>query len=151
MKSGNYVRLTRSTKDRVIGGVAGGIAQYLNIDPILIRLAFVVLALVSGTGVMIYSILWLLIPEETSKVNNSNEVIQENAAEMKTKAKEITDSLGQDENRSRVRVVVGLIIVVLGILAFLKVFGVVDLINITWLWPIILIIIGLLLITKGGN
>ena len=52
-------RPVRSTTDRVIAGVAGGLAQQLGLDPVVIRLAFVVLALAGGAGVLIYAVLWL--------------------------------------------------------------------------------------------
>src|SRR4029079_9200884 len=57
-------RLTRSRTDRMLGGVAGGIAQTYNFDPNLVRLAFVLLALVTlGTGVIAYGVAWLIVPE----------------------------------------------------------------------------------------
>jgi signal transduction histidine kinase/phage shock protein PspC (stress-responsive transcriptional regulator) len=55
----------RSRRDRVITGVAGGLAERLGVDPILIRLGFVVLALAGGAGVALYLILFAVTPEET--------------------------------------------------------------------------------------
>ena len=51
-------RLTRSETDRKIGGVAGGVAAYFGIDPTLVRIGFVVAALM-GWGVLAYVILWI--------------------------------------------------------------------------------------------
>lgn len=56
-------RLMRSRSDRMIAGVAAGVACYLNIDPTIVRLVFVLLAL-SGPGVLFYPVLWLVMPEE---------------------------------------------------------------------------------------
>jgi phage shock protein PspC (stress-responsive transcriptional regulator) len=56
--------LTRSRSDRVAAGVAGGLGRYLDIDPLLVRIAFVVLAVAGGSGVALYAAAWLLIPEE---------------------------------------------------------------------------------------
>jgi phage shock protein PspC (stress-responsive transcriptional regulator) len=56
--------LTRSVSDRSIAGVAGGIAQYLGVDPTVIRIAFVVLTILGAAGIPIYAAAWLLIPEE---------------------------------------------------------------------------------------
>ena len=56
-------RLARSRGDRMIAGVAAGVARYLNIDPTIVRLAFVLLAL-SGPGFLFYPLLWLVMPEE---------------------------------------------------------------------------------------
>ncbi|MFA9401255.1 MAG: PspC domain-containing protein, partial [Acidobacteriota bacterium] len=57
-------RLERSRDDRYIGGVAAGIATYLGIDPILIRLAFVASILVGGIGVLVYLVLLAAVPIE---------------------------------------------------------------------------------------
>jgi phage shock protein C len=56
-------RLLRSRDDRMIGGVAGGIAHHLGIDPAIVRLVFVVLALVGGGGIVAYVVAWIVIPE----------------------------------------------------------------------------------------
>ena len=58
-------RLVRSQDDRMFAGVAGGIAEYLNVDAILVRLFFVLTCLFcGGLGLVIYLIMWLLMPEE---------------------------------------------------------------------------------------
>jgi phage shock protein C len=58
------VPLRRSTTDKVIAGVAGGLGRYLGVDPVIIRIALVVLALTGGSGVLLYIIAWIAIPEE---------------------------------------------------------------------------------------
>jgi len=55
-------RLYRDETDAVVGGVCSGLAYYVNIDPILIRIAFVILTLAGGSGVLLYVILWIVIP-----------------------------------------------------------------------------------------
>jgi phage shock protein PspC (stress-responsive transcriptional regulator) len=57
-------RLPRSRDDRVLGGVAAGIARYFAVDPIVIRILFVVAAVFAGVGVLAYVAGWLLLPEE---------------------------------------------------------------------------------------
>jgi phage shock protein C len=57
-------RLTRSRTDRVLGGVAGGIGRHLGVDPIIVRLVFVVLVLAGGSGILAYLIAWVVIPDE---------------------------------------------------------------------------------------
>lgn len=56
--------LRRSRDDRVIGGVCGGLGRYLGVDPVLMRIAFVVLAFAGGGGIVIYVLAWVLIPVE---------------------------------------------------------------------------------------
>jgi phage shock protein PspC (stress-responsive transcriptional regulator) len=56
--------LKRDTKNGLISGVCAGIAKYLDVDPLFMRIAFILSVVCSGTGVLIYLLLWLLIPEE---------------------------------------------------------------------------------------
>ncbi|MEI7895420.1 MAG: PspC domain-containing protein [bacterium] len=56
-------RLYRSTSDRKFAGVAGGLAEYFVMDPLLVRLAFVILTLAGGGGFLIYLVLWIVTPE----------------------------------------------------------------------------------------
>ncbi len=56
--------LRRSRSNKVIAGVCGGVGRYLGVDPVLIRIAFVVLALAGGGGVLLYIVAWILMPEE---------------------------------------------------------------------------------------
>ncbi len=57
-------RLYRSQKERMIAGVCGGLAEVLDIDPTIVRLVFVLLALLGGHGILLYLILWLIMPRE---------------------------------------------------------------------------------------
>ena len=56
-------KLYRSRTNRILGGVCGGIGEYFNVDANIVRLLF----LISGAGIMIYAIAWILIPEEPEK------------------------------------------------------------------------------------
>ena len=55
-------RLHRSSDDKLLGGVAGGIAEYFGVDPVIVRIAVVLLTLTAGTGVVVYGLLWWLLP-----------------------------------------------------------------------------------------
>lgn len=55
-------RLYRSGKDRILGGVCGGIGEHFNIDPTIVRLLWVFLTLVYGAGILLYLIAWFIIP-----------------------------------------------------------------------------------------
>ena len=55
-------RLVRSSLDKKIAGVCGGLARYFDIDATLVRVVFVLLALFSGGGLILYIILWLVMP-----------------------------------------------------------------------------------------
>lgn len=61
-------KLHRSRKDRMIAGVCGGIAEYFDVDPVIIRLIAVVLLLPGGLpGLLPYLILWIVVPEAPEK------------------------------------------------------------------------------------
>jgi phage shock protein PspC (stress-responsive transcriptional regulator) len=55
-------RLYKSRKEKMIAGVAGGIAEYFDVDPVLVRIGFVVLGFLHGVGVLAYIILWIVMP-----------------------------------------------------------------------------------------
>ncbi|MDD3125191.1 MAG: PspC domain-containing protein, partial [Candidatus Kapabacteria bacterium] len=56
--------LYRSTSKKLIAGVAGGIAEYFAIDPVLVRALFIALLFGSGVSVIIYLVLWLIVPKQ---------------------------------------------------------------------------------------
>jgi phage shock protein C len=61
-------RLYRSRKDRLIAGVCGGLAEYFNIDPVIVRLVALLLLIAGGVpGGLPYLILWVVVPERPSE------------------------------------------------------------------------------------
>jgi len=69
-------RLVRRSQDRYLAGVAGGVADYFAIDPVLVRIAFVVLTFVGGAGAIAYAAGWLLIPEEGEETSVGEDAIR---------------------------------------------------------------------------
>ena len=57
-------KLYRSKKNKVIAGVCGGIGEYFNIDPVIIRLLWTLFIFVGGSGIIAYIIAWIIIPQE---------------------------------------------------------------------------------------
>jgi phage shock protein PspC (stress-responsive transcriptional regulator) len=62
----DLARIRRSRSDRKVAGVAGGLSRHLDIDPVILRVAFVVLTFFGGVGLLLYVALWLLLPEDGS-------------------------------------------------------------------------------------
>ncbi len=56
-------RLYLSNKDKIIGGVCGGIAEYFEVDPVIIRLIWILAGLAWGAGILAYLIAWIIIPK----------------------------------------------------------------------------------------
>lgn len=67
-------RLTRSTDDKWIGGVCGGLARYFGIDPLIVRLLFVLSCLLPGPQFVLYLILWLVIPARPAQLVDASDV-----------------------------------------------------------------------------
>jgi phage shock protein C len=57
-------KLTRSTKNKMIGGVCAGVADYFNVDPTIVRVIYVLLIFLFGTGILLYLILWIIMPKQ---------------------------------------------------------------------------------------
>jgi|ERR1700722_1069844 len=68
--------LRRSYTDRMLGGVAGGLARYFAVDPMIVRIAFVVLTVVGGAGIPLYLAGLLLIPDEGSDQSLAASIIE---------------------------------------------------------------------------
>ena len=62
-ESKDIKRVYRSKKNKMLAGVCGGIAEYFDVDPVLVRLLFVMLALMGFAGIILYLVAWLIIPE----------------------------------------------------------------------------------------
>lgn len=88
-------KIYRKTDDCIIAGVCGGLAEYFEIDETLVRVIFVLLFIGGGSGLLIYLVLWLVIPkygQEDKKVNweeNVKEFTEDVSKKAKTVAKEI--------------------------------------------------------------
>lgn len=145
-------RLTRSRTDRVIAGVCGGIGHYLEVDPLLIRLAFVLLALAGGGGVLLYIILALIVPSSDASDASSAETVRRGAEEMGERAKEVAANV-RGGGDARTRNTLGLILIVAGVF-FLLLNA--EFLSPRWLrsdllWPLILIALGGLLLWRSRS
>lgn len=84
----NFKRLHRSQKDKILGGVCGGIGEYFGIDPVIIRLLWVILFLIGGWGALAYLIAWIIIPIEKSNSCTCGCGCKEEPKEPETKPEE---------------------------------------------------------------
>jgi phage shock protein PspC (stress-responsive transcriptional regulator) len=70
-----HLRLTRSTGDRWLTGVCGGLAEYTGVDPTIIRVAFAIVALAGGGGVAAYVLMWLLVPSADEAESRADRMV----------------------------------------------------------------------------
>lgn len=119
-------RLYRSTSDRILGGICGGLGEYFAIDPIWFRIGFVMLALGGGSGVLIYLLMWLIVPPGPGG----------------------TQPVAKAGSNVSGTAVVGVVLIMVGAIALLNTFA-------PWLgqyfWPTILVFAGLALVMGGIN
>lgn len=155
-------RLYRSVQGRVIGGVAGGLADFFGMDPTIVRLIFVLLVIFGGSGVLLYVVLWIILPERniyntfnkfTPPVSTPGDAsgIGEtydgfNQGKNYYADKEPITSTADVQQRKKVEgsLIGGVILIVIGSLFLIEKF--IPRINFGDLWPVVLIAIGLILI-----
>ncbi|KUO60588.1 hypothetical protein APF79_02055 [bacterium BRH_c32] len=58
-------RIFRARKNKIVAGVCSGLGEYFNIDPVIVRILFVVLTVMNGIGILVYILLWIMVPEES--------------------------------------------------------------------------------------
>lgn len=140
-------KLYRSRRKRIFGGVGGGLGDYFDIDPILIRIIFVVLTLINGIGILLYIILWIIVPEESFESAysiNPEKRMDENK-------QRVEEKLYNEYKKSRGNGVrtFGIILIVLGSMVFL--IKIVPQLYFSDIYPILFILIGGALIWKSFN
>ena len=144
--------LYRSTHNTMIGGVAAGLAEYLRIDTTLVRILFILLALVGGGGVILYIILWIVLPADdfnTSYHKNSDPMEEHKYSEA-----EKHEALKNDprfKKKDDGSLIAGLILITLGVIFLvIRYFPRIDFSD---LWPVILIVVGIVLLRNAfiGN
>jgi phage shock protein C len=139
----------RSRTDKVVAGVCGGLAEYFDIDPVLVRLLFVILTIAAGGGVLAYIILWIVTKEKPVDFSQiQNPPTMENP---KTNYQEPQGSQEQQKNdpfrypphrhKDRGSLIGGLVLITLGALFLADEF--IPHVSFGDLWPIILVVIGI--------
>lgn len=116
-------RLYRSKDQRIVGGVCGGLAAYFGLDVFLVRLLWVLLSCLAGTGIFLYLVLWAIIPSE-EKAWQMDEVID----------------LENPEDIAKRRTIVGSVLIVVGVVLLLQQF--IPWFNWRNLWPVLIIAAG---------
>lgn len=134
-KQNSYPIIHRSEDNKILGGVCGGIGEYFNIDPNIIRLIFVLLTVFGGSGIIIYLILWVILPSKSQTgISDIKEKIHDFAHDMR--------------NNGKNRNLVAYAAILLGIIFLLNNFGFSTFINIDRLWPLLLIFLGVSIIMR---
>lgn len=149
-------RLYRDTSHKVLGGVCSGLGNYFDLDPLLFRLIFIVGVLVAGSGILLYLILWIAMPEQKIFPSSfANAASESNSASEKPGASSSSpeadtfppkDSVPPVQRRKG-SLTGGLVLITLGIIFLVDEFF--PHIGFGDLWPAILVVIGIGLLVTG--
>ncbi|MGA7722670.1 MAG: PspC domain-containing protein [Ignavibacteriaceae bacterium] len=138
----NNKRLYRSRKDKMLGGVAGGIAEYFEIDPVIFRIIFAVTFFVFGGGLLAYIIMWIIIPQEPFFIANDN--LNEGP-----KATGPDPQVERKSNINQTGSTGGTVLIIIGVLFLLHNFF--PIFHFRHYWPLIIIAIGAGLLMRSRN
>jgi phage shock protein C len=132
-------RVYRSTTEKMIAGVAGGIAEYFEVDPVIVRAAFIILAFFNGIGIIGYIVCIFIIPKAPVQIKSGfgQEATQEVNAGIQP-----VDPEHRKEGRRRV---FGFVLVAIGVLFLLKTYF--SIIDLETIFPVLLIIGGIWMIS----
>lgn len=137
-------RLMRSEDERMIAGVCGGLAQYLGVDPVFVRLAFLLLIPAGGVGLPLYFILMIIMPSEADVDLTQSEIVEKNI-------EGLGDTISSSVERSRQHpngpVIAAGLLIVMGFYFLFENFG---WINGSIFWPLALILLGIFLLVRRG-
>jgi phage shock protein C len=118
-------RLYRSRKNSMIAGVCGGLGEYLNVDPTIMRLAAVLLIFADGIGLIAYIIAWIIVPRNPEM---EAEVVAPEKSELN-------------------RLLPGLALIIVGLIFLLN--NIIPWFHFGHLWPLVLIVLGIVILTKA--
>lgn len=146
-------RLERSRTNRVIGGVCGGLAEYLDIDATFVRVVMIILAFPFGIGVLAYFVLLFLMPNPGEpapffrpSAGGAAAVADPTVAPAADPSR-VSDPLEVDRRRSSL----GLLLVAVGIIFLLGNLGVFRFVEWRVIWPLVLIALGVYFITQRAR
>lgn len=131
----------------MVFGLCGGLGRYFDVDPTLIRILFVLLAMPGGFGVLAYLVISLITPLELGMETTPKEEVREFAHKVKHEVNEATAEMRKERRHGGFRLVLGAVIVAVGFfLLFREIFPFYHFG--TFLWPVLLILFGVYILVK---
>lgn len=144
--------LHRSRQDHLLFGVCGGLGEYFAIDPVLVRLLFVLSTLAGGSGILAYIILAIVLPEEGAAAIRGRVALRTNLEQLQASATELGADLSAPSagghSWTRGQELAGFVLMALGLLFLAGNFGWLGWFNWALFWPVVLILIGVAILTR---
>jgi phage shock protein C len=137
-------RLMRSEKEKLFAGVCGGLGIYLGVDPVLVRLAFVLLTFTGGVGVLLYFVLMIIMPSESDVDRSQGNVVEKSLDEM---GNPIHAGGNHARQHPRGPVIAAGLLIVLGLYLLSGRFGI-PFLGSPVVWALVLIGVGIYLIVQ---
>ncbi|OIP95313.1 hypothetical protein AUK40_06125 [Candidatus Wirthbacteria bacterium CG2_30_54_11] len=137
-------KLYRSRDDQIIGGVCGGIAEYFDLDPSLVRIIAAVLVLAGGAGLLAYLVAWVVIPERPKDSKEPGTSIGRTASETTDSKTPVQKDGSRDQN-----FLFGAILICIGGVYLIK--DLIPWLSLARFWPVLLIVIGAALLVKRAD
>jgi len=149
----NNKTLHRSQTDKILAGVCGGLAEYFEVDSTIIRLLFILIVALGGSGLLVYLILWLIMPKnvgETAVINEQR--VKEFANEIKDKAIDLREEFKKAKPEAEAKDkrhsgLFGWVLVILGLVFlannFMPFWVRAQMVS---YWPLLLVFIGVVII-----
>jgi len=146
---GTTKKLYRNQNNKVIGGVASGLAEYFDVDVVIFRLIFVLLALVGGGGVLGYIILWIVVPQHPvytnyQETNSASSTQTPPASEPDNESEGNKFVQHEDNGHSNAGMTAGIVLIFVGL--FFLATRLVPWFRFHDFWPLLLIIGGVFII-----
>lgn len=138
-------RLVRSESERIIAGVCGGVAAYLGVDPVLVRLAFLLLIPAGGVGVPLYLILMIIMPSESDVDLTHAQAVEKNLDNL---GETVSSGVERARQHPQGPLYAAILLIGMGIYFLLE--------NLGWIsgsvfWPLALILLGVFFLVQRGE
>ena len=145
-------RLKRDTRNAILGGVAAGFGEYIDLDPVIVRLLFLVLCLAGGSGLIIYVVCWLIIPRDDGAREEvpGGPPADQFAEEVREAGERVVENIRQSGSEvGRGRLYGGLALMAVGLFFLLDQFMAFQWLRLRYLWPLALVAVGVALFVQG--
>lgn len=139
MENPDRKKFYRSRKNRIIAGVCGGLADYFNVDPTIVRLIFAAMVLGGGFGIGFYIVLWIVVPEEGKEGHPRVERVADDLRSAMSEGR---------RSRANGRTLFALLIVLVGIMLLMNQIFPMHWFTWDFFWPVLLIVLGLSIVLK---